>query len=67
MVGGRMVLRERRFVDFDYNGLRRRIAPAMERLNRATAARRKLALRLEPLVGRYCAGLSRRATDQIPA
>ena len=63
MVGGRMRLRERRFVDFDYHGLRRRIAPAMERLNRATAARRELAERLEPLLGRYCIGLSGRPRD----
>lgn len=59
MIGGRMVLRERRFVDFDYGHLRRRIASAMARLNRATAARRELAMKLEPLVGRYCIGLSR--------
>jgi guanine deaminase len=59
MVGGRMVVDNRRPVGVDLGALARRAAAAAERLARANAANRGLFERLEGLVNMYCPGLAR--------
>ena len=59
MIGGRLVLSGREFVDFDYARLRLDVEAAMTRLGAATADNRELVMQLEKLVGGYCVGLAR--------
>ena len=59
MVGGRMVLEDRVFTQFDYAALRAAVAAATARLAEATVAMKTLAMALENHVGQYCIGLAR--------
>lgn len=57
MIGGRMVLRNRRFPDFDYSALRRRAAQTVERLRAANAEAHAHMEAMAPYVARHCSGL----------
>lgn len=57
MIGGRMVLNNRRFTDFDYPALRQRAARTVERLRAATAEARTHMEAMAPYVARHCTGL----------
>jgi 5-methylthioadenosine/S-adenosylhomocysteine deaminase len=59
MIGGRMVVEERRPVGVDLAKLRERAAAAHERLVAANADNRRLYQALEPVVGSFCPGLAR--------
>ena len=59
MIGGRLVLDNRRIVGLDIERLRGRVAEARERLAAANADNRRLYEALEPVVGSYCPGLAR--------
>ncbi len=58
MIGGRMVVRDRRVLTVDLVRLRQRVAEARERLLAANADNRCLYDALEPVVGSYCPGLA---------
>lgn len=60
MIGGRMVLDEGRFTTIDYPALCNRARAAAERLAERTAADRKTAEALAPVVAAHCVGLARR-------
>lgn len=57
MIGGRMVLRNRRFSDFDYSALRQRAARTVERLRQVNADTRAHMEAMTPYVARHCSGL----------
>ena len=59
MIGGRLVVDNRRVVTVDLDQLRDRVAAARERLAAANADNRRLYEALEPVVGSYCPGLAR--------
>ena len=59
MIGGRMVVENRRPVGVDLARLRERAQAARERLAAANADSRRLYQALEPVVGSYCPGLAR--------
>ena len=59
MIGGRMVVANRRPVGVDLARLSERAAAARERLAAANADSRRLYRALEPVVGSYCPGLAR--------
>jgi 5-methylthioadenosine/S-adenosylhomocysteine deaminase len=59
MVGGRMVVDNRRILTVDLERLRDRAAAARDRLAAANADNRRLYEALEPVVGSYCPGLAR--------
>ncbi|MEE9209766.1 MAG: amidohydrolase family protein, partial [Kiloniellales bacterium] len=58
MIGGRMVLSGRRFTSFDYGGLRRDVALAVERLRARNAAPREHMEAMAAFVSRHCVGLT---------
>jgi 5-methylthioadenosine/S-adenosylhomocysteine deaminase len=58
MIGGRLIVDNRRLTTIDLNRLRDRIAAARERLAAANADSRRLYEALEPVVGSYCPGLA---------
>jgi guanine deaminase len=59
MVGGRMVLAGRRFVDFDYDKLRAGAQAACERLAAVNAETKARMNAVEQFVGLHCTGLMR--------
>ncbi|MGC2200813.1 MAG: amidohydrolase family protein [Stellaceae bacterium] len=59
MIGGRLVVDNRRLLTVDLERLRDRVAEARERLSAANADYRRLYDSLEPVVGSYCPGLAR--------
>jgi 5-methylthioadenosine/S-adenosylhomocysteine deaminase len=59
MIGGRLVVDNRRIVTVDLARLRDRVAAARDRLAAANADNRRLYDALEPVVGSYCPGLAR--------
>jgi 5-methylthioadenosine/S-adenosylhomocysteine deaminase len=59
MIGGRLVVDNRRLLTVDLDRLRDRVAAARERLTAANADSRRLYEALEPVVGSYCPGLAR--------
>ena len=59
MIGGRLVIDNRRVVTVDLGRLRDRVEAARERLAAANADHRRLYEALEPIVGSYCPGLAR--------
>ena len=59
MIGGRLVVRNRKPVEIDLAKLRERAETARERLHAANADNRKLYAALEPVVGSFCPGLAR--------
>ena len=59
MVGGRLVIENRRPVGIDMAGLARKVEAASERLAAANAGNRALYGRLERLVNTFCPGLAR--------
>ena len=59
MIGGRMVVENRRVLTVDLTRLRDRAEAARERLAAANADNRRLYEALEPIVGSYCPGLAR--------
>jgi 5-methylthioadenosine/S-adenosylhomocysteine deaminase len=59
MIGGRLVVDNRRVVTVDFARLRRRVEAARERLAAANADSRRLYEALEPVVGSHCPGLAR--------
>jgi guanine deaminase len=59
MIGGRLVVDNRRVVTVDLNGLRNRVEAARDRLAAANADNRRLYEALEPVVGSHCPGLAR--------
>jgi guanine deaminase len=59
MIGGRMVLEQRRFVALDYDKLRRDAQTASDRLRAANAASKERMDAVEQFVGQYCMGLAR--------
>jgi guanine deaminase len=59
MIGGRMVVENRRPVGIDLAGLGARADAARERLAALNADNRRLYDALEPVVGSYCPGLAR--------
>ncbi|HWD59667.1 MAG TPA: amidohydrolase family protein [Stellaceae bacterium] len=59
MIGGRMVVRDRKPVGIDLARLRQQAEAARERLYAANADNRALYAALEPVVGSYCPGLAR--------
>jgi guanine deaminase len=59
MIGGRLVVDNRRVTTVDLDRLRDRVAAARERLAAANADSRRLYEALEPVVGSHCPGLAR--------
>jgi 5-methylthioadenosine/S-adenosylhomocysteine deaminase len=59
MIGGRLVVDNRRVLTVDLARLRDRVEAARERLAAANADNRRLYEALEPVVGSYCPGLAR--------
>ena len=59
MIGGRLVVDNRRLTTIDLDRLRDRVAAARERLAAANADSRCLYEALEPVVGSYCPGFAR--------
>jgi 5-methylthioadenosine/S-adenosylhomocysteine deaminase len=59
MIGGKMVVENRRVLNVDLARLRDRAEGARERLAAANADNRRLYEALEPVVGSYCPGLAR--------
>jgi len=59
MIGGRLVVDNRRVTTVDLDRLRTRVAAARERLAAANADYRRLYEALEPVVGSHCPGLAR--------
>ncbi len=59
MIGGRLVVDNRRVLTVDLKKLRGRVEAARERLAAANADNRRLYEALEPVVGSYCPGLAR--------
>jgi guanine deaminase len=59
MIGGRMVVENRRPLTVDLARLRDKAAAARERLDAANADNRRLYEALEPIVGSHCPGLAR--------
>ncbi len=59
MIGGRLVLDDRRLVTVDLGRLRTRVEAARDRLAAANADNRRLYEALEPVVGSHCPGLAR--------
>src|SRR5438045_849237 len=59
MIGGRMVVENRRVLSVDLARLRDRAEAARDRLAAANADNRRLYEALEPIVGSYCPGLAR--------
>jgi 5-methylthioadenosine/S-adenosylhomocysteine deaminase len=59
MIGGRLVVDNRRVTTVDLDRLRDRVAAARERLAAANADNRRLYEALEPVVGSHCPGLAR--------
>lgn len=58
IVGGRMVLKDRQFVDFDYEGLRRKVALTMGRLSEMSAEKKHQMELIAPHVSAHCVGLA---------
>jgi 5-methylthioadenosine/S-adenosylhomocysteine deaminase len=58
MIGGRLVVANRRVLTVDMARLRDRVAEARERLAAANVDNRKLYQALEPVVGSHCPGLA---------
>jgi cytosine/adenosine deaminase-related metal-dependent hydrolase len=58
MIGGRLVVDDRRVTTVDLDRLRARVAAARERLAAANADSRRLYEALAPVVGSYCPGLA---------
>ena len=59
MIGGRLVVEDRRLLTVNLDRLSERVAEARERLVAANADNRQLYKALEPVVGSYCPGLAR--------
>jgi guanine deaminase len=59
MIGGRMVVENRRVLTVDIARLRDRATAARDRLAAANADNRRLYEALEPVIGSYCPGLAR--------
>ena len=59
MIGGRLVVENRRVTTVDLGRLRDRVAAARERLTAVNADNRRLYEALEPVVGSFCPGLAR--------
>jgi guanine deaminase len=59
MIGGRLVVDNRRVLTVDLDQLRDRVGAARERLAAANADNRRLYEALEPVVGSHCPGLAR--------
>jgi len=59
MVGGRLIVDNRRVTTVDLDRLRDRVATARERLAAANIDNRRLYEALEPVVGSHCPGLAR--------
>jgi len=59
IIGGRLIVENRRLLTVDLDRLRDRVAQARERLAAANADNRRLYEALEPVVGSYCPGLAR--------
>jgi 5-methylthioadenosine/S-adenosylhomocysteine deaminase len=59
MIGGHMVVENRRVLTLDLDRLRIRVEAARERLAAANADNRRLYEALEPIVGSHCPGLGR--------
>jgi 5-methylthioadenosine/S-adenosylhomocysteine deaminase len=59
MIGGRLVVDNRRVTTVNLDRLRDRVAAARERLAAANIANRRLYEALEPVVGSHCPGLAR--------
>ena len=59
MIGGRLVVDNRRLLTVDLDRLRDRVATARDRLAAANADNRRLYDALEPVVGSYCPALAR--------
>jgi guanine deaminase len=59
MIGGRLVVDNRRVTTVDLDRLRDRVAAARERLAAANIDNRRLYEALEPVVGSHCPGLAR--------
>ena len=58
MIGGRMVVKDRRLTTVDLAALQREAEAARSRLSQVNAPTRALYERLAPVVGRYCPGLA---------
>ncbi|MDB5954830.1 amidohydrolase family protein [Ramlibacter sp.] len=58
MVGGRMVVQDRKLLYVDLDRLAREAQAAVERLERLNHGNRELYARLEPVVGSFCPGLA---------
>jgi 5-methylthioadenosine/S-adenosylhomocysteine deaminase len=61
MIGGRLILDNRRLLTIDLERLRARVEAARDRLAAANADNRRLYEALEPVVGSHCPGLARAA------
>ena len=59
MIGGRMVLSERRFTQFDYDALRGRVADTVARLRERNAPTRECMQAMAGFVSHHCVGLTR--------
>jgi hypothetical protein len=59
MIGGKMVLRDRKFTTFDYASLIREAQDTVERLRHGAHEMRQFSEAMESAVGRFCIGLAR--------
>jgi guanine deaminase len=58
MIGGRMVVQDRRLTTIDVAALAREVERARERLARVNAPGKELYEKLATVVGRFCPGLA---------
>ncbi len=59
MIGGRMVVDDRRVLTVDFSRLCQRVEAARDRLAAANADNRRLYQALEPVIGSHCPGMAR--------
>ena len=59
MIGGRMVVENRKLLTVDLTGLARKAEKARERLERANRPAKALYGKLEKIVGTFCPGLAK--------
>ena len=58
MVGGKFIVRDRNPVGIDYDDLRNKVNESAARIKQLSAGQETLVESLEPLVGKFCVGLS---------
>lgn len=59
MIDGRMVLKDRKFTEFDFASMKTKAQDAADRIAEQSVTARKQAEALEPFVAQHCSGLAR--------